>query len=82
MYRKPRRKPNPLPWTMPEPESGESKGRLIVVFEKPDGNRYAWEKDIPLKWILRVERFYEWLSSKELQDLIRLFDLLKSLGLI
>ena len=55
---------------------------MIVVFEKPDGKRYAWEKDIPLKWILRVERFYEWLSSKELQDLIRLFDLLKSLGLI
>ena len=66
---------------MPEPE-GESKGRLVVIFEKPDGTKYAWEKDIPLKWIAQVERFYEWLSGKELRDLIGFFNILRSMGLI
>lgn len=79
MYRKPRRKPTPLPWTMPE---GESKGRLVVIFEKPDGSRYAWEKDIPQHWVKRVERFYKWLEGKELRDLVGFFNTLRSIGLI
>ncbi len=59
-----------------------NKGKIIVMFEKSDGSRYVWEKDVQPEFIVQVERFFKWLNRKEVQDLIGFFNILRSIGLI